>query len=147
MAHFVTSVLTPRSPDEAFAYMLDVRNFAAWDPGVRQAVRVAGDGTAVGSAYDLTVVAGATTVMRYTLTELEPPRRLVLRSRTTFLTSVDEVRVEAAPGGGARVTYDAVLTLNGPLRLFDRALGVAFRKIGDRAAAGLRRALDGTEAT
>jgi len=146
MARFVTSVLTPRTPGEAFEYMLDVRNFAGWDPGVRQVVRVAGDGTAVGSSYDLTVVAGGTTVMRYTLTELERPRRFVLRSRTTFLTSIDEVRIDEAPGGGARVTYDAKLTLNGPLRIFDRALGVAFRKIGDRAAVGLRRALGGTKA-
>jgi hypothetical protein len=29
MAHYITSVSTPLSPEEAFAYMADVRNFAS----------------------------------------------------------------------------------------------------------------------
>ena len=88
----------------------------------------------------LTVRAGGTTVMRYEVKEYEPPRRILLVARTAFLTSVDEVRVEAA-GAGSLVTYDATLTLNGPLGLFDLFLRPALRRIGDRAAAGLRRVL------
>ena len=80
--------------------------------------------------------------MRYTVMEYDPPHRLLLVARTPFLTSVDEVRVEAS-ATGARVTYDAKLTLNGPLGLLDPFLRLAFRRIGDRAAAGLRRALAG----
>ncbi|MDX9723288.1 MAG: SDR family NAD(P)-dependent oxidoreductase, partial [Myxococcota bacterium] len=38
-------------------------------------------------------------------------------------------------------TYDAVLTLNGPLSVFDSLLGVAFERLGDRAADGLKRVL------
>jgi len=41
------------------------------------------------------------------------------------------------------VTYDAELTLNGLLGLADPLLGLSFKRIGDRAAAGLIRALDG----
>ncbi len=140
MARFSTSVSTPLSPAEAFAYMADVTHFQEWDPGVERAVRVLGDGKSVGTAYDLTVKAGGRTVMRYEVMEYDAPRRLRLESRTTFLTSIDVVRVEPQ-GHGAVVTYDAELKLNGPLGLFDRALGLAFRVIGERAAAGLRHAL------
>lgn len=143
MARYVTTVATPLTPEEAFAYMADVTHFAEWDPGVKRVVRVTGDGPGVGAAYDLTVTAGGTTVMRYEVKAYEPPRRLLLLARTTFLTSEDEVRVEPS-ASGARVTYDARLTLNGPLGLFDPLLGLALRRIGDRAAAGLRRVLQGS---
>ncbi len=120
--------------------MADVERFSEWDPGVIRAARIPGSGPGVGTAYDLTVKAGSTSVMRYAVTEIDAPRRVVLVARTLWLTSVDEIRVEAAPGGST-VVYDATLTLNGPLRLFDPVLGLAFRRIGDRAAAGLRRFL------
>jgi hypothetical protein len=143
MARYVTSVATPMSAADAFAYMADVTHFPEWDPGVQRAVRVAGDGTGVGATYDLTVKAGSTSVMRYAVTEYQPPRRLLLVSRTRALTSVDEVRVEPAAKGSV-VTYDAKLTLNGVLGLLDPVLGIALRRIGDRAAAGLRRKLNGS---
>ena len=146
MARYVTSVATPLSAAEAFAYMADVTHFVEWDPGVKRVLRVAGDadgaGVGVGAAYDLTVEAGGTTVMRYEVREYAPPRRILLVARTSFLTSVDEVRVEAA-GSGSIVTYDAKLTLNWPLGLLDPFLRLAFRRIGDRAAAGLKRVLSG----
>lgn len=145
MARYVTSVATPLSAAEAFAYMADVSHFVEWDPGVKSVLRVAGDGAGVGAAYDLTVQAGGTTVMRYEVKEYEPPRRILLVARTSFLTSVDEVKVEPA-GSGCIVTYDAKLTLNGPLGLLDPLLRLAFRRIGDRAAAGLNRVLSGKAA-
>ena len=46
-------------------------------------------------------------------------------------------------GVGSVVTYDAELRLNGPLAVFDLGLRLVFDRIGDRAAAGLRRALQG----
>jgi carbon monoxide dehydrogenase subunit G len=139
MPRYVTTVSTPLSPAEAFAFMADVRRFTEWDPGVTASVRVAGDGS-IGSAYELTVSPGKT-VMRYEVMAAEAPRFLRLVAKTPFLTSVDEVRVEPS-GTGARVTYDAKLTLNGVLGLMNPLLGVAFKRIGDRAAAGLKAALN-----
>ncbi len=143
MARYVTSVATPMSVADAFAYMADVTHFAEWDPGVTHAKRVTQQQQGVGTAYDLTVKAGGRTTMRYEVKEYDAPQRVLLVSRTTFLTSVDEVRVSATDAGSI-VTYDAELTLNGPLKVFDAGLRWAFRRIGDRAAAGLRRALGGT---
>lgn len=140
MARYVTTATCPLPATEAFAYMADIRHFVEWDPGIKRVVRVTGDGPGVGTAYDVTVQAGTTTVMRYTVKEYEPSRRILIVSRTPFLTSVDEITVEPA-GSGSTVTYDAKLTLNGPLGLFDPLLRLAFGFIGDRAADGLRRVL------
>ena len=48
--------------------------------------------------------------------------------------------------GGCLVTYVADLSLKGVLRIGDPLLGLAFRRIGDRAAAGLRSVLEGDAA-
>lgn len=138
MPRYATTVSTRLSPADAFAFMADIRRFSEWDPGVSKSVRVAGEG-ATGSAYDLTVAPGGT-VMRYEVTAYEVPRLLRMVAKTRFLTSVDEIRVEPS-AGGAVVTYDAVLTFNGVLGVMNPLLGVAFKRIGDRAAAGLKRAL------
>jgi hypothetical protein len=140
MARYVTTATCPLPTTQAFAYMSDIRHFVEWDPDIKRVVRVTGDGPGVGTAYDVTVQAGNTTVMRYTVKEYEPSRRILIVSRTPFLTSVDEITVEPA-GSGSTVTYDAKLTLNGPLGLFDPLLRLAFGFIGDRAADGLRRVL------
>ena len=49
-----------------------------------------------------------------------------------------------ASGDGSLVTYDADLQLRGVLRIGDPLLALGFGRIGDRAAAGLRDALEGT---
>ena len=36
MARYTVSIRTDRSPEDAFDYVADLRNFAEWDPGVRQ---------------------------------------------------------------------------------------------------------------
>jgi carbon monoxide dehydrogenase subunit G len=60
------------------------------------------------------------------------------------LISTDTVTV-AATDDGTIVTYDADLQLKGVFKAFGPVLSLAFGRIGGRAAAGLRRVLDGTE--
>ncbi len=143
MPHYVTAVKTAWAVEEAFGFMADVRNFERWDPGVHSVATVYGDGPGLGSAYDVEVRAGPVPlVLRYEVVEWEAPRRLLLVARTRTLQSIDEIRVEPA-GAGAVVTYDARLDMRGALRVADPLLAIAFGRIGDRAAAGLRRALGG----
>ncbi|HMQ25193.1 MAG TPA: SRPBCC family protein, partial [Acidimicrobiales bacterium] len=119
-------------------------NFAEWDPGVRRSVQVAGAVAELGAAYDVTVAAMPRDLtLRYEVVEHDAPRTSLVVARSTVFTSTDRPAVEP-DGTGSIVTYDAELTLNGPLGLFDPVLRLAFGRIGDRAAAGLRRALDGT---
>jgi carbon monoxide dehydrogenase subunit G len=144
MARYVTTVRTPRSPQEAFEYMADLRNFADWDPGVTKVVQVDGDGAGPDGVFDVTVKnPGKDLTLRYRTREFESPRFARVVATSTMFTSDDRITVEP-DGDGSLVTYDAELRLNGPLRLADPLLKLAFGRIGDRAAAGLRTALDGT---
>jgi hypothetical protein len=143
MASYRTSVSTAWSPETAFDFMADLRNFAIWDPGVSSVRLVRGAGPGLGTAFDVDVHAGPRTItLRYETTEFQRPDRLVVVAATPTLVSVDEIVVEKELGG-ATVTYDADLSLRGVLRLANPLLAIAFRHIGDRAAGGLRRTLAG----
>jgi len=146
MAKYVTTVRTPRSPTEAFAYMADLCNFAEWDPGVRDAVQAVGEGPGPDAEYDVTVDApGGGLTLRYRARAYDPPRSITVEAKSRMFTSLD--RIDVTPDGdGSLVRYDAELLFNGPLRVFDLFLKPAFGKIGDRANQGLIRALDGEQA-
>lgn len=146
MARYVTRVRTQRPADEAFAYMADLRNFAQWDPGVKRVVQVVGEGGGPGTEFDVTV---SGTTLRYVTQQHQPPAAgtsgdLLVVAESSTLVSTDRVIVETTADGTV-VTYDADLRLKGVFGIFGPALSLAFKRIGDRAAAGLRTALDGVE--
>jgi carbon monoxide dehydrogenase subunit G len=143
MARYSTTVRTPRSPDEAFAYMADLRNFALWDPGVIRVNQVHGEGGGPKSVFDVVVKSvGGGTTLQYITTSYDEPRFVQVEARSSMLTSID--RIDVVPDGtGSLVTYDAELRLNGVLGVFELGLKPVFNRIGDRAAAGLERALEG----
>lgn len=147
MPHYRTTVRTPWSQERAFGYLSDLEHFAEWDPGVKRSVQVSGDGTAVGSTFDVTVGGVVRDLtLRYEIVALESPERVEVRAENGTLLSVDVMTVEPAGDGGCVVTYDADLSLKGVLGLGNPILGIVFGRIGDRAAAGLRRVLEGTAA-
>ena len=144
MAHYMIRIRTPWSPAQSFAYMADLRNFARWDPGVRNVTQTRGDGGGGASAFDVTV-AGVPKdiVLTYRTIEYEPPRHVLVLARSRVFTSEDRI-VVAPDGGGSIVEYDAQLRFNGVLRIADFALRPFFTRIAERAAKGLRVALEGT---
>ena len=141
MARYVTTVQTAKTLKEAFTYMADLRNFAEWDPGVKAVRQVQGSGGGPDSVFDVTVAGiGRDLTLRYVTEEYDAPRNVLVVARSTVFTSIDRITVEP-DGTGSVVTYDADLRLNGVLRVGDLGLRLVFGQIGDRAAAGLRRAL------
>jgi carbon monoxide dehydrogenase subunit G len=141
MARYVTTVRSAKTPQEAFAYMADLGNFVEWDPGVKAVRQVAGSGGGPDAVFDVTVVApGPDLTLRYVTEEYDAPHNLLVVARSIVFTSIDRITVEP-DGTGSLVTYDADLRLNGVLRVGDLGLRLVFGQIGDRAAAGLRRAL------
>ena len=141
MARYVTTVRTAKTPQEAFDYMADLRNFAEWDPGVKAVRQVQGAGGGPDSVFDVTVAGiGRDLTLRYLTEEYDAPRNLLVVARSSVFTSIDRITVEP-DGTGSVVTYDADLRLNGVLRVGDLGLRLMFGQIGERAAAGLRRAL------
>lgn len=143
MARYVVHIRSPKPPAESFAYMADLSNFAEWDPGVVEVEQSAGDGAGPDAVFDVAVkgMRGQLT-FRYHTTHYDPPTTIVARAQSRLLTSLDTIAVHA-DGAGSVVSYDAELTLNGPLRLADPLLRLSFKRIVDRAAAGLITALDG----
>jgi len=146
MACYVVHVRTPMPPNEAFAYMADLTNFADWDPGVDRVEQVEGDGPGPGAAFDVAVkVPGRTMTLRYdtiAFDDAAATMTMTAYAENAMLTSEDAITVEA-DGDGSIVTYDAELKLKGLLGLADPLLGLTFSQIGDRAAAGLVEALAG----
>ncbi len=147
MARYVVNVRTSKSPDEAFAFMADLTNFAQWDPGVLEATQIEGEGPGPDAAFDVTVKAvPKPLVLTYRTIEYEEPTSLVAEAKSNLLRSLDRIEVRPdtdGDGTGSVVTYDAELTFNGILGLTDPLLGLAFNRIGDQAADGLIKILEG----
>lgn len=140
MAHFVATVRTERPIDEVFTFLANLENFVEWDPGVESSVQISGDGPCLGASYEVKA-SGAELI--YNIVEFEPSHRVVAEAKTKLLYSYDVITFERRQES-TYVTYDATLTLNGPLALGDIAFGVLFTKIAESAVAGLVTALDGT---
>jgi carbon monoxide dehydrogenase subunit G len=141
MARYVTKVRTQRPAAEVFEYMADLRHFRDWDPGVKKVVQVEGDGGGADGVFDVTV---SGTTLRYRTVEFVAPHQLVVKAESGTLISTDRITVDSEDGG-TLVTYDADLRLKHVLAVADPLLRLAFGRIGDRAAAGLRRVLDGEQ--
>jgi carbon monoxide dehydrogenase subunit G len=141
MARYVTKVRTTRSADDVFAFMADLRNLTQWDPGVRDAVMVEGEAGTESAVVDVSV---SGTTLRYHTTSFDPSTSVVVRAESSTMISIDRIDVDDQ-GDTRVVTYDADLQLKSVLKVADPLLRLAFRRIGDRAAAGLRRVLDGQD--
>ncbi len=111
MARYVTTMRTSKTPNEAFAYLADLRDFADWDPGVKAVRQVHGSGGGPGTVFDVTVAGiGRDLTLRYVTEEHDAPRNLLVVARSTVFTSIDRITVEP-DGTGSVVTYDADLSL------------------------------------
>ena len=141
MARYVASLDTARPVGEVFDYLSDFSTTREWDPGVVEAQRLDEGPVAVGSEFRLLAeFLGRTNELTYRIVELEPPATVALRGENATVVSFDRISLEPV-GGGTRITYDAELTLKGPLRIADPLLALAFNRVGDRALAGLRATL------
>lgn len=141
MPRYVVTVDSALPVDEAFAFMSDMRLYASWDPSIVRAVQVVGHGPGPDAQVDLTVgLWFGLGTLRYRVTAFDPPRSMVIEARNRWVSSYDVLTVQPAPSG-SRVTYGAELTLHGPDLAGRAVLGLPFRVLSDRAAAGLRQVL------
>lgn len=140
MAHYVTTIVTPWNAEKAFAYVSDFRHAAEWDPSVSSSKIVMGTDPGFGTVYGVKV---GLAYLKYRTLDYQSPTRTVLEARTRFLRSYDVMTVKATPGG-CEVTYDATFQLRGFAKVFNPGVGIFFDRLGDKGAAGLAEALDGT---
>jgi carbon monoxide dehydrogenase subunit G len=141
MARYNATVDTPRPPDEVFAYLSDFSTTEEWDPGIVEAERLGDSQVREGSEFRLVAdFLHRRTTLTYRIVEYDPPNAVTFRGENSSVVSLDRIIFEPSDGG-TRITYDADLALKGPFRLADPLLALAFKRVGDRALAGMRKAL------
>jgi carbon monoxide dehydrogenase subunit G len=141
MTTYRTEIDSPRERDEVFEYLATFSNASEWDPGVTEAEPLTPGPPELGSVYRLRVrVAGRTVPFDYRVVAIDRPTRVVLQAQASGMVSTDTITVEPA-GAGSQVRYVAVLEGRGVLRLAAPVIARSFRKMADRGADGLRRAL------
>jgi Polyketide cyclase / dehydrase and lipid transport len=146
MAHYVARIPVAVTRSAAFDHLSRFDRAAEWDPGVESGEMLTPEPVRVGSRFLLVArFLGRRVPLEYEITDLERDERIVLRAETRSVRSVDTITFED-DDHGAVVVYDARLVLKGPGRLADPLLSLAFRRIGDRAAAGLRQCLSAVQA-
>ena len=141
MARYKATVETPRDPGEVFAYLSDFSTAEEWDPGTVRSERL--DDAPLGEGTEFRLVASflnRQTTLIYRIVEYDPPDAVTFRGENSTVVSLDRIEFEPL-GCGTRVTYDAELTLKGPLKVADPLLALAFKRVGDSALEGMRRAL------
>ncbi|MGE0057170.1 MAG: SRPBCC family protein [Dehalococcoidia bacterium] len=143
MAHYRGTIFSPKSAEEVFDYMAMFSNVSKWDPTAAEARPIGDNPPAKGARfYVLVRWMGREIPLEYTTTAYERPKRVVLRAENASTISEDTVTIEST-AAGCEMTYDAQLRLKGAMRLIDPLFGFLFKRLGDNAAAGLRRELAG----
>ncbi len=141
MATYSARIATPRALNEVFDYLADFSNTLEWDPGVVESQRLDDDPVKQGSEFRIVAeLLGRRTSLLYKIVEFDPPHQVTFRGVNSTVVSLDRLTFENF-GGGTQVTYDAELTLKGPLKIADPLLALAFNRVGARALQGLRDAL------
>ncbi len=144
MPTYRTAISSPRPPADVFSYLARFSNAAHWDPGVSAAedITPTPGPPAFGSTYRLMVrFLGITVPLEYRIEGIDAPKRVVLRAENAMVRSTDVIEVAPALSGGSTVTYQATLAPKGASAAFAPLIAMVFRRIGDRAAAGLRASL------
>lgn len=137
------TVTVAQNIEACFAYIAEFSNVEDWDPGIARSRRIDEGPLGAGSEFALDVVFGRRSVpMTYTITEFDPPRRIVLVGHGEALDAVDTIEL-TPDAGGTRIDYTAELTFHNFVRFIEPLLGRALKKVGRKAVAGLAVALDG----
>jgi hypothetical protein len=141
VANYSFSFTVPQPPADVFDYLSRFSNAREWDPGVVEARDATPGPVQVGSRFDLVVrFAGRAVPLVYQVSELVPGTKVVLEAHNALVKSRDSIEVTdvGEPGAPAcRVRYVARLSGRGPGVALTPALGMALRRAGDGARAGL----------
>ena len=141
MPRFRTTIPSTLPAAEAFAYMAEFDHCRDWDDSVSEARRLDDGPLKVGSAFHVVArFAGRSLPLRYEISELDEPSRVVLVARQKLFTGRDHIAVEPTEAG-SRVTYEAVLEMHGAARLLAPLVGVLFNRTCRAAQANLQRVL------
>jgi carbon monoxide dehydrogenase subunit G len=141
MAQYRTRITSPKNAEQVFDYMAKFSNVKEWDPTVVKAEMIGDGEIRIGTRFHVLVRwLGREIPLEYTIMEYQRPGRVVLRAENSTTVTEDTITVEAV-GEGCELTYQVQLKLKGAMKLFAPLFGLALKRLGDNAAAGLRREL------
>ena len=144
MAHYSTTFVTQTPVERAFEYLSRFSSAVEWDPGVVASRDLTPDPVGVGSAFEIvSSFLGRRVPLRYEIIDFDAPHLVRLRAQNSTVRSVDTITFAETSEGATTVTYDAQLTPVGLARVLSPVFGLMLTRIGDRAADGLRAAVDG----
>lgn len=133
-----------RPIQECFRYLLDFSTAEQWDPGVRRAQKLTPGPVRLGSEFQVTLSGlGGGTVMQYRLTGLRSGESLHLTGVGSGILAEDSISLLSLAAGRTRISYAARLRMPGLGVLSGRMLQPFLTRLGRRAMAGLKAALDG----
>ncbi len=140
---FSEQIVVSRPAADAFQYIAEFENTAEWDPGIAESRKLTDGPVRVGSQFDVVALfRGKRQRFRYTVTELDDGRRIVLEGVGAKATSVDAITVDSTSDSGSRISYTADIQLKGLRRLAEPLLKPMLAKTGEDALAGLKQKLD-----
>ena len=97
-------VVSPPAAD-AFKYIAEFENTAEWDPGIAESRKLTDGPVRVGSQFDVVALFRRKRQrFRYTVTELDDGRRIVLEGVGAKATSVDAITVDTTDSG-SRISF------------------------------------------
>lgn len=141
MARYSTSFHSPKSPDEVFIYLADFSNAPGWDANTVSSELLTQDPYQVGAKYEVvTGFAGREMTLTYETLEIERPSRVVLEA-SNGVARIRDTMTFTPSGTGSRIEYDANISMSGIAKVLDPVFSLIFKRVGDRAAASMRKAL------
>jgi carbon monoxide dehydrogenase subunit G len=138
---FLRTIVVDKPLGAVFDYLSDFTTTTEWDPGTVNTRRRHGDG-AVGTTYEnVSKFLGRKTSLTYVVEELLDQQLIQLRGENKTVTAVDRMTFRTVPQG-TEVTYTARFTFKGAARLVKPLLKPALERLANKAAAGMRAALN-----
>jgi uncharacterized protein YndB with AHSA1/START domain len=140
------TVTVDRQVGAVFDYVSDFTTTTQWDPATVRTIRVTGEGGPGTTYRNTSRFLGRTTELTYVVLERSPGHRISLRGENKTVVALDTMDLRQLEPGRTAVTYRAEFTFKGiwkPIAvLLTPVLSLAFRRLGDRAEAGLGHALN-----
>jgi carbon monoxide dehydrogenase subunit G len=131
------------APDVVIDYLKDFSHAEDWDPGTDTCRQETPGPVEVGTRWhNKSTIAGVSTELTYTLTELTPSR-VVFAGENDSATTTDTITVEAH-GAGSTITYEAVIEATGTAgKLADPIMKLLFERIGTKTEKQMTEVLNG----
>ena len=117
------------APATVIDYLRDFAHAEEWDPGTERCTRTDSGPIEPGATWhNVSKIAGVSTELDYTLTELTSDK-IVLVGKNDTATSTDTITVRPA-GTGSAITYRADIEMHGAAKLATPVVKLVFEKIG-----------------